>query len=135
MATVFANAGKTWVVDKIRATGGAATGVVEASPNDVNKFVAWGTGAGTAAVGDTTLFTEAAEARTAGTMSGQTTDTTGDTYRVVGTITATGTKTITNAGVFDASSAGDMLMKGDFAGIPVVSGDSIEFTFNLDFDD
>lgn len=135
MATVFTDAGKRWVADKIRATGGAATGVVEASPNDVQNKIAWGTGAGTAAVGDTTLFTEASEARVTGVMSSFTTDVTGDTYQVVGTITANGTKTITNAGLFDATTVGDMLIKGDFSGIPVLLGDSIEFTFRLDMDD
>lgn len=132
MATVFTNIGKQWVADKMRDNGSGA-GIV--ASNGAQDFIAWGTGAGTAAVADTTLFTEASEARVQGTMSTVTTDTTSDTYQVVATITATGTKTITNAGVFDASTVGDMLMKGDFSGIPVVSGDSIEFTFKLDFDD
>lgn len=122
MATVFSNTGKVDIVDKLDiATGSAAD----------FKYVAWGTGAGTAAATDTTLFTEASEARVTGTVSQQTTSVTGDTYQVVGTITADGTKTITNAGLFDASSAGDLLIKGDFTGVALVLNDQIEFTFKL----
>jgi hypothetical protein len=116
MATVFTTVGKQWVVDKL-------DGTVVTSQNRIG----WGTGAGTAVVGDTTLFTEASETRATATLS----QPAADTYRAVGTITATGTKTITNAGLFDAASAGVMMIKGDFSGIPVLSGDSIEFTMNL----
>jgi len=51
---------------------------------------------------------------------------------LVGTMTATGTKTITNAGTFTATSSGTLVIHGDLAaGVPVVSGDSITFTFDL----
>ena len=103
--------------------------------------VGWGTGAGTTAVGDTTLFTEALVTlaaggtdHTAGTSTQQTTTTTSDTYRVVATRTATGSGTVTNAGLFDAASGGNLFMKGDFTGIGLVSGDSILFTINVVFD-
>jgi len=97
------------------------------------KFVAWGTGAGTAAVADTTLFTESTEARTSGTSTVQTTTTSEDTYRVVGTITADGTKAITNAGLFTAASGPSLLCKSDFATINLLINDSITFTFNVQF--
>src|SRR3990170_3560866 len=74
------------------------------------KFVAWGTGVTTPAVTDTTIETAPGEARTDGTSSQQTTDVTDDTYRVVGTITATATRAITEVGLFTASSAGSMLV-------------------------
>ncbi len=93
--------------------------------------VAWGTGAGTAVVGDTTLFVEASESRTAGTSTQQTTTQTNDTYQVIGTITADGTKTITNSGLFDAASGGNMLTKGDFTGVALVINESIQFTWKL----
>jgi hypothetical protein len=103
--------------------------------------VGWGTGAGTTAVGDSTLFTEALVTlagggtdHTAGTSTQQTTTTTSDTYRVVATRTATGSGTVTNAGLFDAASGGNLFMKGDFTGIGLVSGDSILFTINVVFD-
>jgi hypothetical protein len=123
MATHFVDVGKQWVVDKMD----------DSQASTMNR-IGWGTGAGTAAENDTTLFTEASETRATGTISQQTTTVTGDTFQVIGTITANGTKTITNAGLFDAATSGNMLIKGDFTGIPVVSGDSIEFTFKLHVD-
>ncbi len=60
---------------------------------------------------------------------------TNDTYRVVGTITADGTKTITNSGLFDAATTGNILVKGDFAGVALVINESIQFTWNLQFTD
>lgn len=82
MANVFTNAGRNWVADKMREAGIAAAGVL---PNRV----AWGTGAGTAAVGDTTLFTETTPARATATLSGATTAQTGDTFQAVGTLRRT----------------------------------------------
>lgn len=126
MATVFSNAGKAIVSGRL----------IGASPTQAEpKNLAWGTGAGTSAVGDTTLFSESAqESRVACTTSQQTTTLTNDTYQAVGTLTvATAAKTITNAGLFDASSAGNMLMKTDFTGIALNVGDSIQFTMKLQF--
>ena len=123
MATVYTQDGEEKVVDII---DGTAT-----SPTDIgtgNNFVAWGTGAGTAVKGDTTLFTEASEARVGGTVSQPAVDK----NQWVGTITADGTKTITNAGLFDASAAGNLIVKGDFTGIPLVLNDKIEFTISLE---
>ena len=120
MATVFANTGKAITTNRLRSGG--------TEP----KFVAIGTGAGTAAIGDTTLFTEV-ETRTDGTSSQQTTTTTNDTYRVVGTITATGARAVTNAGLFDASTSGNLFVKGDFDVVNLSDGDSIQLTVNLAF--
>ena len=121
MAQVITNKGKEILVDRIMGNG--------TEP----KYVAWGTGAGTAAVADTTLFTESAEARTAGTSSKVTVTTTNDTYQVVGQIVATAIRTITNAGLFDASSVGNLFAKVDFTGVVLASGDSITFTFKVTF--
>lgn len=121
MATLLVNTGKAIVTNYL--AGGAAT-----QP----KYVAWGTGAGTTAATDTTLFTETGS-RTTGTATQQTTSTTDDTYQVIGTLTASGTVTITNAGLFDASTSGNLFVKGDFTGIGLTSGDSIQFTFKTQF--
>ena len=51
----------------------------------------------------------------------------------MGTITASATRAITNAGVLDASSAGNLYVKGDFATVNLASGDSIQFTFKVQF--
>ncbi len=121
MATILTNKGKEIIVDRIMGNG--------TEP----KFVAWGTGAGTAAITDTTLFTESAESRTSGTSSKVTVTTTNDTYQVAGTIVATSGRTITNAGLFDASAAGNLFIKTDFTGVVLASGDSIAFTFKATF--
>jgi len=89
--------------------------------------VAWGTGAGTAAKGDTTLFTEAAEARVVSADS----QPSANVNQHVATITSLSAQTITNAGTFDAASAGNMPLKSDFGGIALAIGDKIEFTFQL----
>lgn len=121
MATVYANAGKGVTTNRIKGAG--------TEPN----FVAWGTGAGTAAIADTTLFTESAETRTTGTSTQQTTTTTNDTYQVVGTITASAARAITNAGLFDAVTTGNLFVKGDFATINLAINDSIQFTIKISF--
>lgn len=92
-----------------------------------NWYAAWGTGAGTTGKGDTTLFTEASEARVVTAKS----QPAANQNRMIATITADGAKTITNAGIFDAASAGNMPLKSDFAGIALALGDKIQFTFTL----
>ncbi len=120
MATVYPTSAMQFLIDLLDPSNGQA--------KLVNIFCGWGTGAGTAVIGNTTLFTEAAEARVAVASTQQTTTETGDTYQGIATITSASTQTITNAGLFTASSGGVMLLKGDFAGIALVNGDKIEFT-------
>lgn len=121
MATVITDAGLDIVTNRIKGSG--------TEPN----YVAWGTGAGTAANSDTTLFTEASESRVSGTSSRVTTTDTNDTYQVVGTLTADGSKTITNAGLLDASTSGNLFLKGDFTGVALAIGESIQFTMKAQF--
>lgn len=121
MATLLVNTGKAIITNYLN--GGAAT-----QP----KYVAWGTGAGTTAATDTTLFTEVLP-RVSGTTSQVTTSTTNDTFQVVGTQTAGSSVTITNAGLFDAATSGNLFIKGDFTGVPLSTGDSIQFTFKCQF--
>lgn len=120
MATVLANAGKAVITNRIKGSG--------TEPN----YVAWGTGAGTSAATDTTLFTETGT-RVAGTSTQQTVTTTSDTYQVVGTLTAGGALSITNAGLFDASTSGNLFIKGDFTTVVLASGESIQFTIKVTF--
>ena len=121
MATLLVTTGKAIVTNFL--SGGAAT---------VPKYIGWGTGAGTTAAADTTLFTEVGT-RTTGTASQVTTTTTSDTLQVVGTTTAGGALAITNAGLFDATTVGNLFAKGDFSTINLASGDSIAFTFKVQF--
>ena len=102
-------------------------------------FVGWGTGAGAGAAGSTDLSTPATEARVSGTSTQFTTTVTNDTHQVVGTITATGAKTITNVGVFDAAGSGSPpsggVLYAIFDGLSqaLASGDSIQFTCRIQF--
>lgn len=118
--TVLTNKGEEWVVDRM--TGGSALD---------GHFIAWGSGAGTSAKGDTTLFAEESESRAVGVVSKVGTGASA-VYQVVGTLTASAGKTITNVGNFDASSVGNLIVKADFTGIVLASGDSIQFTITLD---
>lgn len=127
MANVVTNAGRDILTNRVLGLG--------TEP----KHIGWGTGAGVAAVADTDLFVAAAEARVAGVGSRVTTTVANDTHQVVGTLTAAAGKTITNAGVFDAAGAGsppaggNLYVKGDFAGLPLVTGDQIQFTVKVQF--
>lgn len=120
MATLMTTSGHGIVTSRL---GGGGT-----TPN----FVAWGTGAGTTAAGDTTLFTEVSP-RVGATTSQVTTTVTNDTFQIVATQTAGVGETITNAGVFDAITSGNLFVKGDFAGLALNTGDSIQFTFKVVF--
>ena len=110
---------------------GLVTAAMAASSN---KYLDWGTGVSAAAVTDTALETPSAEARTSGTQSQQETNTANDTYRIVGTITATDTRAITEAGVFSASTDGSMLGHAVFSAVNLAASDSIAFTCNFVFD-
>ena len=119
-STAVVNTGRAVITSRLI---GTATGVPH--------HVAWGTGSNSVALTDTTL-TEPGEARTLGTGTQTTTTTTSDTLNVVGTVVATGTRTIAEAGLFTASSGGSLFVRGVLAAtISVASGDSVAFTFNV----
>jgi hypothetical protein len=117
MADIYTDAGEAFTADLFDGTVSAPA----------THYVAWGTGAGTATKTDTTLFTEGPEARVAATRS----QPTASQNRFIGTITASGARTVTNAGVWTDVSAGSLLLKSDFTGVVLASGDAIQFTFTL----
>ena len=133
MATVVTNAGRDIVTNRIKGSG--------TEPLNIG----WGTGTQTTTLatdtgmGPTTveklvdLTTSAGTDHTVGTSTRVTTTTTNDSYQVTGTRTATGSGTVTCSGLFDAASGGNLFVKGDFAGIALVSGDSIAYTFKVVF--
>lgn len=124
LATAFTNAGAAIITNRIIQAGTAPT------------KIGWGIGTTTAAVTQTALVSEAAPTTTTrptGTETRATGTVTNDIYQVQGTVTAGSTLAITEAGLFDANSAGNMLIRSDFAAVNVVSGDSIQFTFQLRF--
>ncbi len=86
-----------------------------------------GTGAVAAAIGDTALGTAAGPARVSGTQSNPT----ANVYRSVATLAYTTTLAITEWGLFSAVTTGTMWDRRVFAAINVVSGDSIQFTYDL----
>ncbi|MEY4760828.1 MAG: hypothetical protein RLZZ200_684 [Pseudomonadota bacterium] len=130
MATVITHAGLAVTTNLVSGLGGT-----------VPKYIGWGTGVGTADPADTTLFAEklvdlataAGTDHTVGTPTRTTTDETNDTLTVTGTRTASGAGSVTNAGLFDAASGGTLFCKGDFTSIGLASGDSIQFTFRVQF--
>lgn len=116
MADIFTSVGEGLVADYVDGTASAPT----------NWYIGWGTGAGTAAKGDSTLFTEVGTRQTATESQPA-----ADTNQFVATLTSSGANTITNAGVFDASTSGNMLLKSNFTGIPLADTEQIEFTFQI----
>ena len=124
MATVLTQVGEEWIVD-----------VLDGGKSVDTDYIHWGTGAGTATKADTDLFTPATEARVAATRS----QPVADKIRWVGTLTADGAKTITNAGVWDAAGSGSppsggtpLIIHGDFTGIPLQANDQIQFTIDME---
>ena len=123
LATVFTTAGAAIINNRIIQAGTAP------------KNIGWGIGATAAAITDTALQTESAPTsgggRTVGTESRTTVTYTNDNYTVTGTVTSGSSLAITEGGLFDAVSAGNMLLHSVFSAVNVVSGDSIAFTFGL----
>jgi hypothetical protein len=125
MATLLTNAGRA--INAGRMLGATPA---QAEP----KFIGIGSGAGTSAVGDTTLFTEyttgtwAGYARASAAGTQVTTSVASDTAQWQDTFTAGAAQTVTNAGNFDAATVGNLHIKGDFTGVVLASGDSIQIT-------
>ena len=122
VATVLTTLGKGVLANRIKGVG--------AEP----VFVGYGTGGGsrTAAVGDTALTTQYLS-RVTGTSSVTTTTTTDDTYQVVGAVTANSTVTINEYGIFNASTAGTMVVSATVTPIDVISGDIVQYTTKFVF--
>ena len=96
------------------------------------KHVGFGTGTTGAVVGDTELETARSEARTSGTQTQETTNTTDDTYQVVANIICTATTAaITEVGLFDAATDGIMSLRSTFDVINLEVGDGVEFTIQV----
>lgn len=93
-------------------------------------FGAWGSSATTPAVTDTALGAENPEARTSIPAGSQTQPAT-DTIRWVYVITATGTRTVQETGIFSASTAGNMYIRIVHGSLALESGDQVTYTVNL----
>ena len=99
-------------------------------------YIALGTGATAANVTDTTLVTEISTgggSRAAATASRQTTTVTNDTSRLLKTFSFTSSFAVTESGIFNAASSGDMAARQVFSAINVSNGDSLQVTWDIDF--
>ena len=94
-------------------------------------FVSIGTSGIAAAATQTILGSE--QVRVLTTASQQTSGTTGDTARFIGSFGISGTLAIQEAGIFNAASAGSMLARTTFSALNVVSGDAINATWDVTF--
>ena len=107
-------AGKNWVADRMN------------NANTVMTHMALGTGTTAAAAGNTTLVTELdRNALTSTTVST-------NTIAYAATWAAgDGTGAITEAGIFDAASSGDMLARTVFSVVNKAASDSITITWTI----
>lgn len=102
-------------------------------------WLQWGTGTGAVASANTVTTTSTTEARVAAALSQATTNVTNDTLQATATVTAAGTRAITEMGLFDAAgtgsppTGGNMDFYASFTSIGLNSGDSIAFTVKVSF--
>lgn len=102
-------------------------------------YLQWGTGSGAATSANVVTTTSTTEARVAASPAQGTTSVTNDKLVLTATITAAGTRAITEVGAFDAAGSGspptggNMSIYGDFSTINLASSDSIAFTINTTF--
>ncbi len=99
-------------------------------------YIAVGTSATAVTAADTTLNAEIVDTglvRASGTVSRTTTTVTNDTYQVTVTFTATGSKTVEEVGVFNASSVGVMLSHALSGSKVLANTDTLAVTYKLKF--
>lgn len=122
MADIFTSAGEAFAVDLMDAT-------ISQTADDYALH--WGLGTTAAVKINVDLNESATEARvTALTITQPQTDQ----NQWVGTLTADGTKTITEVGLYDTAVGGTLIIHSDFTGIALNANDKIEFTLQLDHD-
>ena len=69
--------------------------------------------------------------RIASTGSQQTTTTTNDTARLTASIAMTASNSLQEAGIFNSSSAGDMLARTTFSAVNVINGDTLNVGYSI----
>jgi hypothetical protein len=111
--------------------GKSSTATLLGSGLSVDPFghIAIGIGSSTIAAGDTELGSEAYREASANSLT--TTAVTNDTLQMIGSFSVDATKTINEAAVLNAGTAGSMLSRSVFSDISAVSGDSINVTYNI----
>ncbi len=114
---------------------GKVSGLINGVVTTAFTYVAIGIGTTAAAATDTALgseITTGGGVRAAATTSQTTTTVTNDTAKYVITYNFTATFAVTESGIFDASSAGNILAHQVFSAINVVSGDSLVLTWTIE---
>ena len=100
----------------------------QASSYTAFDYIAVGTGTTSASATDTALENETDRQAATGTLT--TTSVTDDTMQLVASFTGINA-TITEAGVFNASTGGTMLARQTFSGIPLTTNDTLEVTYKV----
>jgi len=125
LAAVLTNAGVAIITNRLLQAGTAP------------RYLGWGTGTTTAAVAQTALVAEAAPTTGGGrvlcTESRASLTVANDTYQLVGTITATVPVSVTEIGLFDAASTGNMLFRADSSSVNMAVNDQLQQTIQLRF--
>ena len=131
-ATVLTNVG-------LEITSGLLVAAGSGPGSAVPKYMAIGSGTTEASITDTTLTTEyitgtwSGYARVTGTATQQTTTETDDTAQWVGSWTAPASETVAEAGNFDASTTGHIFVHGNFTGVALSDGDSLQVTITCQY--
>lgn len=124
-----------WINNIITNAGKAQIALLAGDASAVPfTYLAVGTSATAVAATDTTLTAEITTlglARAAGTVSRITTTVTNDTLQVVYTWTATGSVTVEEVGLFNASSAGTMLGHALTTSKVLVNTDTLTLTYQV----
>lgn len=102
-------------------------------------YLQWGTSSGATKSATAVTTTTTTEARVSASTAQGTTTVTNDKLVLTGTITAAGSRAITEVGAFDTAgtgsppTGGNMDVYGDFTVINLAVNDSIAFTINVTF--
>lgn len=128
----------SWKVDNLVVNAGLAQLALLAGDATATPFtyIAVGTSTTATAGSQTALsaeITDSGLARVAGTVSRITTTVTNDTYKITTTFSVSGTKTVEEVGIFNASSSGTMLSRALTTSKALASGDEFTVTYTLKF--
>lgn len=135
---VLGNVRDSWSVDNLVVSAGKAQLALLAGDASATPFtyIALGTSNTAPAAGNTALAAEITDSgfeRAAGTVSRTTTTVTNDTLNIAKTFTASGSKTIEEVGIFNASSSGTMLSRALTGTKAMFSGETLTITYTLKF--
>jgi len=96
---------------------------------DAFDHLAIGTGTDAPNATDTSMYAETY--RSAGTGSQETDSVTDDTAQLTTSISITSSNDVTEAGIFNSSSTGDMLARTTFSAVSVADGDTVNLGYSV----